>query len=164
MISRFLLPSQLVLLTPGFGKRENSIIWNIEREIRSKCRWGVGNFFEEANTTKQISLEQPFSEKACDQCNCPFQKCPLYCGLFLQRNDFWDENICPLFGGVRCIEISVDGDFTALFFRGFVQGPFSLTQHKNNYSSLLLKIRAPSFSAFPKELSSPPNESYTAVY
>ena len=21
----------------------------------------------------------------------------------------WDENICPLFGGVRCIEVSVDG-------------------------------------------------------
>ena len=27
---------------------------------------------------------------------------------------FWDENICPLFGGVRCIEVSVNGGSTAL--------------------------------------------------
>ena len=35
----------------------------------------------------------------------------LYAGL-----NFWDSNICPLFGGVRCIEISVDGGSTVSFF------------------------------------------------
>ena len=40
------------------------------------------------------------------------ERCPLYGGVTFCHSVFWDENICPLFGGVRCIEMSVNGDST----------------------------------------------------
>ena len=36
----------------------------------------------------------------------------MYGGITFCHSVFWDENICPLFGGVRCIEVSVNGDST----------------------------------------------------
>ena len=40
------------------------------------------------------------------------ERCPLYGGVTFCHSVFWDENICPLFGGVRCIEVSVNGGST----------------------------------------------------
>ena len=40
------------------------------------------------------------------------ERCPLYGGVILCFTIFWDENICPLFGGVRCSEVSVNGGST----------------------------------------------------
>ena len=40
------------------------------------------------------------------------EKRPLYGGVTVCRTQFWDSNICLLFGGVRCIEVSVDGGST----------------------------------------------------
>ena len=37
------------------------------------------------------------------------ERCPLYGGVILCFTVFWDENICPLFGSVRCAEVSVNG-------------------------------------------------------
>ena len=37
---------------------------------------------------------------------------PLYGGVILCFTVFLDENICPLFGGVRCAEVSVNGGST----------------------------------------------------
>ena len=44
-------------------------------------------------------------------------RCPLYGGVNVCRTQFWDSNICPSFGGVRCIEVSVDGGSTVLQFK-----------------------------------------------
>ena len=40
------------------------------------------------------------------------ERCPLYGGVTVCKTQFWDSNICPLFGGVRWIEVSVDGGST----------------------------------------------------
>ena len=40
------------------------------------------------------------------------ERCPLYGGVILCFTVFWDENNCPLFGGVRCTEVSVNGGST----------------------------------------------------
>ena len=37
------------------------------------------------------------------------ERCPLYGGVTVCKTQFWDSNICPLFGDVRCIEVSFDG-------------------------------------------------------
>ena len=37
------------------------------------------------------------------------ERCPLYVGVILCFTVLWDENICPLFGDVRCAEVSVNG-------------------------------------------------------
>ena len=42
------------------------------------------------------------------------ERCPLYGGVILCFTVCWDENICPLFGGVRCAEMSVNGGSTVL--------------------------------------------------
>ena len=42
------------------------------------------------------------------------ERCPLYGGVILCFTVFWDENICPLFGGVRCAEVSVNGGSTVV--------------------------------------------------
>ncbi len=44
------------------------------------------------------------------------ERCPLYRRLLLKRNDIMDENICPLFGGVRFKEVSVKVNFTVFAF------------------------------------------------
>ena len=43
------------------------------------------------------------------------ERCPLYGGVTFCHSVFWDENICPLFGGVRCIEVSVNGGSTVFY-------------------------------------------------
>ena len=40
----------------------------------------------------------------------------MYGGVTFCHSVFWDENICPLFGGVRCIEVSVSGGSTVYRF------------------------------------------------
>ena len=40
------------------------------------------------------------------------ERCPLHGGVTFCDSVFWDDNICPLFGGVRCIEVSVNGGST----------------------------------------------------
>ena len=48
------------------------------------------------------------------------ERCPLYGGVILCFTLFWDENICPLFGGVRCAEVSVNGGSSVtLLITGF---------------------------------------------
>ena len=44
------------------------------------------------------------------------KRCPLYGGVIPCFTVFWDENICPLFGGVRCAEVSVNGGSTVLSY------------------------------------------------
>ena len=43
------------------------------------------------------------------------ERCPLYGCVILCFTVFWDENICPLFGGVRCAEVSVNGGSTVAY-------------------------------------------------
>ena len=40
------------------------------------------------------------------------ERCPLYGGVIPCFTVLWDENICPLFGGVCCSEVSVNGGST----------------------------------------------------
>ena len=40
------------------------------------------------------------------------ERCPLYGGVVFYDTVFWEENIRPLFGGSRCIEVSVNGSST----------------------------------------------------
>ena len=41
------------------------------------------------------------------------ERYPLYGSASFYHTGLWDEKICPLFGGVRCIEVvSVNGDST----------------------------------------------------
>ena len=43
--------------------------------------------------------------------------CPLYGSAIFYHAGFWDEKNCPLFGGVRCLEVvSVNGGSTAFCF------------------------------------------------
>ena len=42
----------------------------------------------------------------------PVEKCPLYGGLITFHHVIWDKNICPLFRGVRCTEVSINGGST----------------------------------------------------
>ena len=44
------------------------------------------------------------------------ERCALYGGVILCFTVFWDENICPLFEGVRCAEVSVNGGSTVVRF------------------------------------------------
>ena len=38
----------------------------------------------------------------------------MYGGFILCHDVFWDENICRLFRGVRCMEVSVNGGSAVL--------------------------------------------------
>ena len=60
------------------------------------------------------------------------ERCPLYGGVILCFTVFWDENICPLFGGVRCAKVSVNGGSTALVMvrRMMISKIFSLGLRK----------------------------------
>ena len=56
------------------------------------------------------------------------ERCPQYGGVILCFTVIWNENICPLFGGVRCAEVSVNKGSTVHSFIFCDQASFAVVK------------------------------------
>ena len=63
----------------------------------------------------------------------------MYGGVTFCHSVFWDENICPLFGGVRYIEVSVNGGSTVSYLYRLSLFSYNALLAINDLSNLITR-------------------------